>query len=337
MVWSRFSVHSDPKMMWRVVATCATAAALSAPTWQISLNVGREPDTKLPEAWGASGARFLLPLEVSIETDQIASPDAAARAHCGPYPRRVRALRDATYVNDRGQQTVRVLGGGWAIAATGGDAFDSAQTLRLWLDFADGAAAARNDVTLTGYPGNERLFLEARCWRAGSLARATDALAPLRAATDAAQAEIDAQLDHATGDRRLDGDDPVAYAAGAADMAKLVLARDRCLRRQRDLEMKFGAAPPRDPSALARGRWCDDGRDEPLAIAPGKIVAGRDRMFLGPEFQPVGTWRASPVDVAVDDAAEGPVDVPVALEAALPTPLAAPSVPPRQVRARKRK
>ena len=60
-------------------------------------------------------------------------------------------------------------------------------------------------------------------------------------------------------------------------------------------------------------------------------------MFLGPEFQPVGTWRASPVDVAVDDAAEGPVDVPVALEAALPTPLAAPSVPPRQVRARKRK
>ena len=82
--------------------------------------------------------------------------------------------------------------------------------------------------------------------------------------------------------------------------------------------MKFGAAPPRNGGA-ARGRWWgDDGRDEPLAIAPGKIVAGRDRMFLGPEFQPVGTWRASPVDVAVDDAAEGPVDVPVALEAAPP-------------------
>ena len=324
-------------MMWRVVATCATAAALSAPTWQISLNVGREPDTKLPEAWGASGARFLLPLEVSIETEQITSPDAATRAHCGPYPRRLRALRDATFVNDRGQQTVRVLGGGWAIATQGGDAFDSALALRLWLDFADGAAAARNDVTLTGYPGNERLFLEARCWREGSLARVTDALAPLRAATDAAQAEIDAQLDHVTGDRRLDGDDPVATAAGYADMAKLVLARDQCLRRQRDLEMRFGAAPPRDLSALARGRWCDDGRDEPLAIAPGKIVVSRDRIFLGTEFQPLGTWRASPIDVAVDNAAEKPVALEAAMPAATTAPPADPLVPPRRVRARKRK
>ena len=90
-----------------------------------------------------------------------------------------------------------------------------------------GAAAARNGSDAHRVPGQRAPLPRGNAAgaRARSRARRTRQQFPARAATDAAQAEIDAQLDHATGDRRLDGDDPVATAAGNRHAPKLVLAR----------------------------------------------------------------------------------------------------------------
>ena len=272
-----------------VGACLRAAAALSAaaPAWRLSLDLGREPGTFMPPAWGASGARLALALDVAVEPAAVESPDAAWRVAFGAVPRRVRPLRpNATFVSARGQQTVRVAAGGWAIAR--GD--PAGDVLRLWLDFPGGAAVSRGDVTLTGYPDNERLFLDARCWRGGeALARASAELAPRRAAAARAEAAFEAAR---AGDRRLEGAGALSTLAGAWDLSRLAVERDDALRALRAAERAL-EAPPCDAAALPQGGWA--AADAPLAIAPGSVVVKRDRAFGRAQFHLLGTWAASPI------------------------------------------
>jgi hypothetical protein len=161
------------------------------------------------------------------------------------------------------------------------------------------AVIARNDVSLDP---TERLYLLANGWRAGDLERGLQRLRPLQERLDDAQARVDAQLSHETGDRRLDGDNPLETALAWTDMAGLVRQRDECRAALRvaaqTLPMATSLSPP--------GAW--PGTTEALVLGPGTIGVKRKSggLFGVVEFHVIGSFTATPLEglselVVVDD------------------------------------
>ena len=259
---------------WRrapAASTGSDAADVWAPArWTLRLDFGREPGTSMPRAWAASGARLALPVDV-----EAGAARAADARELGGGASRLAAVGAASFVGADGLRAVAVGDGGWTLR---GDA------LRGWIDLGD--AVERNDVRVPA----ARLYLTAAVWRGGDArADAAAALAPLRAATACAQAALEAALDHASGDRRLDGADALETARAYADTAALVAARDAALRRQRTAEADLPSGRPEDAGDF--GPW--PGAREPVAFARGAIAVRR-RALLGDAFDVVGAWRAAP-------------------------------------------
>ena len=275
------------------LSTAAVPSSVWAPArWRISVDIGREKDTWMPKDWGASGGRLVLPIDVEVSSDPAAEPNAE-RDVMGGSASAIVPVAEPTFVNERGEQTVGVAGGGWKIG-TQDAGRGRAATLRFWLDFApagddESPAATRGDVTLPA----ERLYFAAAIWREDELRCGAAALRPLVEETRAAQARLEARLDHERGDRRLDGVNPIDTALAYKDMADLVARRDAALRRQRDLEAEL--LLPRDAAALPMGPW--PGSAEPLAVAQGGIMVRRKKFFADDNLI-LGKWRATPVDAS---------------------------------------
>ena len=276
------------------LSTAAVPSSVWAPArWRISVDIGREKDTWMPKDWGASGGRLVLPIDVEVSSDPAAEPNAE-RDIMGGSASAIVPVAEPTFVNERGEQTVGVAGGGWKIG-TQDAGRGRAATLRFWLDFApagddESPAATRGDVTLPA----ERLYFAAGVWRREELARGAAALEPLVEETRRTQERLERRLDHERGDRRLDGTNPLDTALAYKEMADLVGARDAALRRQRDLEAEL--LLPRDASKLPMGPF--PGSEEPLALAPGGIMIRKKKSFFAfaDEYLILGKWRATPLE-----------------------------------------
>ena len=85
---------------------------LTKASWKLSLSIGREQGTWMPEEWAASGARLLLPITVEFDSEPYpGEPEALVGRTCF----RVRPLSEASFVGSGGKVTVPVRGGAWAI------------------------------------------------------------------------------------------------------------------------------------------------------------------------------------------------------------------------------
>ena len=141
------------------------APKLSKASWKLSLSIGREQGTWMPEEeWAASGARLLLP--ITVEFDSVPYP-GEPEALVGRTCFRVRPLSEASFVGVGGKVTVPVRGGAWAIQPPKPP--QKPALLRFWLEFPE--EAKRNDVTLP--PG--RVFFTAPVWQEIELERGAEA------------------------------------------------------------------------------------------------------------------------------------------------------------------
>ena len=269
-----------------LVALASSSSPWSPAEWRLLLNLGREPDTYMPAEWGASGARLALPVEVLVESETIdvgkeRSFLTGNKCYC------LSVLEDPTFVGPSGEETVR-LGdtGGWKIASRRTGRPGDAGVLRFWLDLVD--RAVRNDVSIDA---GERLYCTANCWRESELEAGRRRIQPLVQKYQEAQERIDQRLPHETGDRRLDGTNPVETVKAYADMAVLVKNRDDRLQELRDAERKL----PSPQLELSKpGRW--PGTTELVVLAPGKVVVQRRNAFGVEEFYIVGSWTATPLE-----------------------------------------
>ena len=254
----------------------------------------------MPEEWAASGARLGLAVEVLVESETIAT--GKERNFVGGNKCfQLSVLKDPTLVTQSGESKVR-LGdvGGWKIAALRSGRLGDASVLRLWLDLVD--SATRNDVRLDA---GERLYCTANSWRAPSeLEVGRRRIQPLVEAYLEAQDRIDQRLPHETGDRRLDGINPVETVMAYADMAVLVRYRDDRLQQLREAELKL---PSPQLELSPPGRW--PGTTEDLVVAKGKVILQKRKAFGIEEFYVVGKWTATPLKCVAEaeyyDAEEG--------------------------------
>ena len=142
-------------------------------TWRLSLNVGREPGTYMPEDWAASGARLAFPVDVEFTTaasTQFAFEEllGAADGTC-----RLRVLGPGKFIGSSGEVSVECKHGAWRATPTGAG---GESHLRFFLDFPEDAT--RNDVVLPA----GRLFFTTGCWQATELELAEQALKELEEA-----------------------------------------------------------------------------------------------------------------------------------------------------------
>ena len=257
----------------------------SPAAWRIQLDIGREVGTTMPEEWAASGARLGLSVDVLVESETTTTGgrDFMGGTKCSLLS----ILKDPTFVTTNGEETVRLADtGGWKIATRRAGKAGDASVVRFWLDFID--SATRNDVRLDA---GERLHCTTNGWRAPEeLDAGRRRIQPLWLAFQQAQDRIDQRLPHETGDRRLDGTNPVETVMAYADMAVLVKNRDDRLQELREAERTL-PSPQLDLSPP--GRW--PGTTEDLVMAPGKVVLQRRNLFGVEDFYVVGKWTATPL------------------------------------------
>ena len=222
---------------------------------------------------------------------------------------RLYVLDDTSFVGSQGQETVPLAEeGAWKILTRRTGKKGDAGTLRFYFDIApsDGDknekdyAAKRNDVTIQA----ERYYCSAKCWRESELAKGQARIRPIQQAYESAQEILDARLSHETGDRRLDGTNPLDTALASIDMAVLVKKRDDLLNELRQAERTLPSTSSSSSSSSNKlsepGMW--PGTTERLVIAPGKITVKRksgDGLLSslgGEEYHIVGSWTATPLD-----------------------------------------
>lgn len=261
-----------------VALNASTTSPWSSTSWKITVDFGREQGTAMPG--GESGARLVLPIAVSVEADAI--PPKLRDDAIGRGAMVIRPMENAEFINTAGRQTARLKMGGWKIELPQG-AKGLASKLGFYLDLEN--ELSRNDVTVR--PG--RLYFFGPCWREDEWIRGQNALAPFVVAAEEAQARLDEQISHETGDRRLDGDDPIETLAGYKDMALLVADREESRRRRREAETKY----PKNAKSMTLGNW--PGTTEPLAIGRGNVLGKVKEGLFGEKLTVLGRWEATPI------------------------------------------
>jgi len=264
-------------LLFNAAAFSTDPSPWSPSKWRLILDIGRESGTDMPSNWGSSGGRLVLPIDVLVESDACSSRDELV----GSGALTIRPFETPTYINDRGEQEVSIKEGGWKIQLPPGKKGHAA-TLQFWLDFE--TEASRNDVTLPA----GRIYFAANCWREEELIRGSRAIAPIVADYEEAQEAVEKQLSHETGDRRLDGTDPIETMIAYKDMTELIVYRDEMRRRLKDAERYL----PRNADEIPKGHW--PGATEVLSIAPAEMFTKRKNLF-GEDFLLLGKWKATPL------------------------------------------
>jgi hypothetical protein len=283
-----------PSIFWILHAALATTISPWASSeWRITFNFGRDLDSDTTQGNGGSGgsksgARLALVIDALVESDAYSDRQTERDFIGGSGASNVLSvLEDAVYVTlEKGQKSVRFgPTGAWKLSSRRTGSPGDASVLRFWIDVLDDAT--RNDVSLNA---GERLYATANCWRESDYDIGRKRLDPYEKRLEAIQDTIAARLDHKTGDRRLDGTDILNTALGSIDMAVLINQRD-------ELVSEFRMAQEKMPSMRdisSPGHW--PGSTEKLVIAKGKVGVKRRKGFWE-EFQILGTWMATPLDV----------------------------------------
>ena len=266
-------------------------------SWQLVLNIGREEkNTILPEEWGQSGARLSFPVQIEVESDRLPEHQQDALLG-GRGSNRVAVVNPEkiTFINDQGEQTVpfQARTGGWKLRM--GKKKGHASLLRFWLDLGGSnkkVVARKKDVTLQA---QERLYFAAHCWRESDWNVGRKKMLPLVEAYERAQEKLEEQVSHDSGDRRLDGSDPLETLAAYKDMAGLTLDRDDKRRQFLDAQEYLPA-----PENLMLGNW--PGSTELMAVQPMEIFVKRKKgMLSAEEYHLVGSWTAKPLNVVPEE------------------------------------
>ena len=139
-------------------STCIRATLVDS-EWRITLNIGREKGTWMPDYWAVSGARLALPLVVKFTDD----PVQRVEERCGRF-RLECTSGGGSFVGAAGEVRVECDGGAWSATPTGAC---GESTVRFYLDFPEGAT--RNDVSLPA----GRVFFNTACWDGAELEAAS--------------------------------------------------------------------------------------------------------------------------------------------------------------------
>jgi hypothetical protein len=272
--------------------------------WKITFDFGREKGSWMPDKWGKEGGRLVLsPLDVEIASDRPTGNEDSMLASNAWVLRPL--SKTANYITMKGQQEA-VFGdnGGWKIRMPGGTSAGSssstiakrrghASKMMCFVDLL--SDIAKGDVKLSK---GERIYMTGKCWREDDLENALKTMYPIRARFLEAQAKLEAQLQHETGDRRLDGTDPIQTIMGMKETAQLVLQRDEAFRTYEDARALYPSFDDDtkeysvDDIPLEEGPW--PGQVEWLSIEPGYLMVRRSN-FLDEEYHVIGKWKAVPL------------------------------------------
>jgi hypothetical protein len=128
------------------------------------------------------------------------------------------------YITMKGTQRIELSQGGWTVEFPSSGIYNrgKATKLKFYLDLV--TDLERNDIVL---PAGTRLYFTTKCWREQEYDYGLIKIKPIRDEFQIAQQILDDQLSHESGDRRLDGNDPIETLKAYTDMTKLVLNRDR--------------------------------------------------------------------------------------------------------------
>jgi hypothetical protein len=245
---------------------------LTKASWKLSLSIGRETGTWMPEEWAASGARLLLPITVEFDSEPYpGEPEALVGQTCF----RCRPVGESSFVGVGGKVTVPVRGGAWAIQPPKPP--QKPALLRFWLEFPE--EAKRNDVTLP--PG--RVFFTAPVWQEIELERGAEARKEARERYEEAETKSASLADEAV------KANPLAKIFG---LRKQVLALDEknaAMRRLERVERYLGGS--RDGGAgpfpgLAAGASLT------LGTTGGLVVKRTPRIGVGTEYHILGKFQA---------------------------------------------
>jgi len=225
--------------------------------WKITLQFKRDEDASneitklLGDDWGTNSAQLVLPLEIIVTADvssgqridtkkaniqsswlggkPTGSIECISQTTCdqGEY--------HAAYINDKGQQLVNISCGQWRIEPpiplTSKPLSGQASTLRFSLDIQ--TPIRRNTIYV---PENTLLLLQCNTFREDQYAEGVKTLLPYQYVKDTTQQMLNEQLDHESGDRRLDGKDLLPLLEGYKDVAELVLKRDEGYKKWKEVE-----------------------------------------------------------------------------------------------------
>ncbi|KAL7525474.1 hypothetical protein ACHAXR_001020 [Thalassiosira sp. AJA248-18] len=315
--------------------------------WKIMLDFGKEASDSseannnsqlsnlLGEDWGADGGRLLLSFEVlaNAETNTRDNVDNSVQmtwlggkptgtVEC--IPKKASNNDEdycASYINKKGQQHVQIASGQWRIEpplpllpSYTKILSGQASTLRFYLTLL--TSIERNTIS---FPKDQLLLLQSNTFRTEQYSAGIQTVLPYKYAMDVRQEQLEEQLNHETGDRRLDGNDIFETLGGYKDIAELVMERDEKRRKWKDVE---GSLPKLD-SSINTGRRVEisslledenrwgiwPGDTELMTIERGAILAvvakeSKQKMGLFPWMQDgggleepviVGKWSVLPI------------------------------------------
>ena len=179
----------------------------------------------------------------------------------------------------------------------------------------------RNTIS---FPEDQLLLLKSNTFRTTQFAAGIQTLFPYLYAKEQTQQVLEEQLNHETGDRRLDGNDLLDTIGGYKDIAAMVIERDERRRRWKEVEgvlpkiggpsIKIGRTATTEQLLNDDKRWgIWPGDTELMTVERGVVLAavsGKEKkQSLFPWMQDtsseeivvVGKWTAIPLFGQYDD------------------------------------
>eukprot|EP00578_Thalassiosira_sp_NH16_P028716 CAMPEP_0181088420 /NCGR_PEP_ID=MMETSP1071-20121207/6777_1 /TAXON_ID=35127 /ORGANISM="Thalassiosira sp., Strain NH16" /LENGTH=347 /DNA_ID=CAMNT_0023170335 /DNA_START=228 /DNA_END=1271 /DNA_ORIENTATION=- len=310
-------------------------------SWKLTLDFGIEESSEsnenaqlsslLGEEWGTNGGRLVLSFEVLASAETMDEDDSSVQmswlggkptgtVECIPQSIDNDNELCASYINEKGQQNVQISSGQWRIEpplpllpSYTNILPGQASTLRFYLTLA--TSIQRNTIN---FPQDQRLLLQSNTFRTEQYSSGIETLLPYQYYKDKSQKQLEEQLDHETGDRRLDGGDIFETLGGYKDVAEMVLERDEKRRKWKEVE---GVLPKLDKIDTDRrveitklledekpwGIWPGDTElvtsERGVILAVVKKESSKQKMGLFPWMQDggveepvvVGKWSMLPI------------------------------------------
>lgn len=169
---------------------------------------------KFPDAFIGRGASMIRARDENDEDD----------TDCDDYVGDKKKNGYFRYITMEGSRQIEFSPGGWTLQFPPGGKANRGRASKLVFYVDLTTDLKRNDVTL---PAETRLYFAASAWRELDYEIGLAKIRPLQVALEQAQKVLDESLSHETGDRRLDGKDPIETLKAYGDMTGLILDRDR--------------------------------------------------------------------------------------------------------------
>jgi hypothetical protein len=269
------------------ITTTASSRKIPSPwssgKWKVSLDFGRNTESidenhRLGKEWGSNGNRLALSFDVLVTAETTTSNDSFSSlvtSWLGGKPTGSIACttnNTATYINENGQQHVHIASGQWRIESPIPLTMATkvlpgqASTIRAYITLV--TAIQRNTIH---FPSNQLLLLQANTFRYTQYNTGLSTILPYQHDMEYSQQLVDRQLNHKSGDRRLDGTNMIQTLEGYKDIAQLIKVRDDCKRKWKEIKNVLPKTKKNISSNQQFGIWPGD--TELLTVERGVIMA----------------------------------------------------------------